>query len=370
MSDFLIIGAGINGLLLARELLSAGASVRLVDKAEPGREASWAGGGIVSPLYPWRYDASVTALADWAQAFYPRLAETLQQETGQDVEFNPCGLLMLDAEDAESALIWARDHNRAMAWQKPEQIYQRESLLSAGFHQGLWMEEIANIRNPLLIKALLNSLQQSDQLTLNSHTEVLELRKEGNRISAVVVREASATRTANIEAGEVVVTAGAWSQALLASTAEEVPVEPVKGQMLLYRFPQPPITSIVLYQGRYLIPRLDGHVLVGSTLEHVGFDKKITREARSSLEQSARAILPRLDEMKPVAQWAGLRPGSPQGIPVIGRIQSLDNLSVSAGHHRNGLVLAPASARLLADILLQRSTIVDPEPYAPKKEND
>ena len=135
--------------------------------------------------------------------------------------------------------------------------------------------------------------------------------------------------------------------------------------MLLYKFPAPPVQSIVLHNGRYLIPRLDGHLLVGSTLEHVGFDKTITSAARESLYESAICILPELEGKTPVAQWAGLRPGSPEGVPLIGRMESTENLYVSAGHYRNGLVLAPASTRLLADLLLGRDPVLNPELYSP-----
>ncbi len=365
MTDFLIIGAGINGLLLARELLAAGASVRLLERGEAGREASWAGGGIVSPLYPWRYDSAVTALADWAQAFYPRLAAELQDQTGLDVELNSCGLLMLDADDEVTALDWAAKRDRSMARLGSEQIYEREPALSAGFESGLWMQDIANVRNPRLLHALLVGLQQSDRFHLHQHMEVMQLHQSGSRIREVEVRTAAPAHSSSFKAEEVVVTAGAWSSKLLAAAGEVIPIEPVKGQMLLYQFDQTPVQSIVLHEGRYLIPRLDGHVLVGSTLEHVGFDKTVTAEAHNSLAASAQRILPALKGMAPVKQWAGLRPGSPQGLPSIGRLQSIENLSVSAGHYRNGLVLAPASARLLADILLQRPTIVDPAPYVP-----
>ncbi len=365
MTDFLIIGGGINGLLLSRELLASGASVCLVDKGELGREASWAGGGIVSPLYPWRYREAVTALADWAQVYYPRLAAQLLAETGSDVEFSPCGLLMLDAKDAGQALSWAADKQRSMLPIDEEQIYAREPGLAPGFKQGLWMQEIANVRNPRLLKALQTALQQSARLQIHEQSQVTAMQHSGSRINEIEVRSVDSGASRKISAGEIIVSAGAWTRDLLAFAPEKLAVEPVKGQMLLYQFQQLPIQSIVLHQGRYLIPRRDGHVLVGSTLEHVGFDKSVTSQARESLIESAEAILPQLKEMRPKAQWAGLRPGSPKGVPMIGRLPSFENLSVCSGHFRNGLVLAPASARLLADILLGREPILDAEPYAP-----
>ena len=144
-----------------------------------------------------------------------------------------------------------------------------------------------------------------------------------------------------------------------------LPVEPVKGQMLLYRMAPGWLPSIVMARGRYAIPRRDGHILIGSTLEYEGYDKRTTDEALASLRASAQALLPDLAQQSPVAQWAGLRPGSPDGVPYIGPVSSLPGLWLNTGHFRNGLVLAPASCRLLADLLLQRSPEIDPTPYLP-----
>jgi glycine oxidase len=171
---------------------------------------------------------------------------------------------------------------------------------------------------------------------------------------------------ATLEADAFVVCGGAWSARLLAGAGAGLPVRPVRGQMILYRRPAGELPCIVLAEGRYVIPRRDGHVLCGSTLEEVGFDKTATTEARASLEASAARLWPVLAGQAPVAHWAGLRPGSPDGIPFIGRVPGSDNLWVNAGHHRNGLVLAPASARLLADLVTGRTPSVDPRPYQPQ----
>lgn len=363
--DYLIVGAGINGLLLARNLAAAGARIALIDRGQAGSEASWAGGGIVSPLYPWRYPAPITALASWAQDYYPQLASELLQETGIDVECTVSGLLMLDAHDRDDAVRWAAEHGRPLQELTATQIYHQEPDLAPGFGDGLWMPQIANIRNPRLCRALAQSLTDHAAVDLLPGVEWVGPKSDSGKLDTVCVRQMDSDQELHIKASGVIICAGAWSGSLFTQLGIQIDVHPVKGQMLLYKFPEPPIRSIVLTDGRYLIPRRDGHLLAGSTLEHVGFDKRPTAAAAQSLSDSALKLLPRLENEKPVKQWAGLRPASGDGIPYIGRVPGWDNLFVNAGQFRNGLVLAPASARLLADIVLSRQPILDPAPFAP-----
>lgn len=364
MTDFLLIGAGISGLLLTRELLAAGASVCIVDRVQSGQEASWAGGGIVSPLYPWRYADAVTALANYAQDAYPALAAALQAETGIDPELRQTGLLMLDAGDHDDALEWATRYQRSMQCWPSTQFYQREPELNAGFQQALWMPYVSNIRNPRLLKALKASVLLHKRCTLLEHAEVCAFDISDGCVRAVTINQGGVRR--NLQAAEIVVTAGAWTGRLLEQAGlPGLPVQPVKGEMLLYQPGRPLLTSIVLSKGRYLIPRADGLILAGSTLEYSGFDKTASDHARSSLHASACNILPVLADVPILSQWAGLRPGAPAGVPFIGRMPGIINLSVNAGHFRNGLVLAPAAARLMSDLLLGRAPVIDPLPYDP-----
>jgi glycine oxidase len=154
---------------------------------------------------------------------------------------------------------------------------------------------------------------------------------------------------------------------LLAPTGLALQVGPVRGQMLLFKGPPGLVKTMTLYQQRYVIPRRDGRVLVGSTLEYVGYDKQTTPEARAELLRAACELIPELEHQPVEHHWAGLRPGSPQGIPVIGPHPGLDNLFINAGQFRNGVVLAPASARLLADHVLGRQPVFRAADYLPAK---
>ncbi|MDF3931079.1 glycine oxidase ThiO [Pseudomonas citronellolis] len=360
MSDVLVVGGGVVGLLSAWSLGREGLRVTLVERGETGREASWAGGGIVSPLYPWRYSRAVANLAHWSQDFYPVLGERLLTDTGVDPEVHVTGLYWLDLDDQAEALAWAGANGRPLRPVDISAVRDAVPALGPGFERAVYMPGVANVRNPRLARALREALVRLPNVELRENCEVTGF-----------IREQGVIRGVRCAAGELradatVLAAGAWSGELLGLLGLTLPVAPVKGQMILYKCAADFLSSMVLAKGRYAIPRRDGHILVGSTLEHAGFDKTPSDDALASLRASAEELLPGLAGLAPVRHWAGLRPGSPEGIPFIGPVPGQAGLWLNTGHYRNGLVLAPASCRLLADLMLARELIIDPLPYAPE----
>ncbi|MET1081100.1 MAG: FAD-dependent oxidoreductase [Pseudomonas sp.] len=357
--DCIVVGGGVMGLLTARALAELGQQVVLVERGTVGCEASWAGGGIISPLYPWRNSPAVTALARWSQGFYPRLADELRVQTGIDPEVYTTGLFWLDLPDEGEALAWAAQHDQVLQGVAGERLYQAVPGLGDGYRHALHTAGLANVRNPRLLKAL--------RAALHLHANVRLC--EGAEVSGFIVRQGRVlgVRTAEgeLHANQVVLAAGAWSALLLAHLGIGLPVEPVKGQMILYKGPPGQLPVMVLAKGRYAIPRRDGHILVGSTLEFEHFDKTPTSSAKTSLQSSAVELLPALARSQVVGHWAGLRPGSPEGIPFIGPVPGFSGLWLNCGHYRNGLVLAPASCRLLVDLMMGGPPIVDAQAYAP-----
>lgn len=356
MYEVIVIGGGLLGMLSARELARAGRRVALFDRGLTGRESTWAGGGILSPLYPWRFDDAVNALARWAQPRYAAFAEQLYRESGIDPEYEPSGLLILDSDEREVALAWARRWEGDLQAVGAADIRQLEPQLGPVPEQALWLPEVGQLRNPRLGRAARGSL---DALGVAVHEQqpVDALLIEDGRVHGVK------SRGETFRADQVVIAGGAWSAGLLESLGIELPVRPVRGQMILYRGEPGRIRRIVLSQDRYVIPRRDGRVLVGSTIEEVGFDKSTTDEALATLREAGERLVPALGDWPVEHQWAGLRPGSPHGIPYICEVPGVTGLYLNTGHFRNGVVLGLASARLLGDLLLGREPIVPPAPY-------
>jgi len=224
MSDFLVVGGGVIGMMLARELSDSGADVTLIDRKECAQESSWAGGGIVSPLYPWRYPPEVTALANYAQDFYPGLSEELLEETGIDPEFTPHGLLMLRVADQADALAWAERENRDVEIVDSSFLYEKEPDVAPGFDQALWMPKVASVRNPRLGQALRASVLKRKNIRLLEDTEVTGIFHEEGEVLGVHGKQMV------FSAKKTVICAGAWSGPLLQDLNLETSIKPVRGR--------------------------------------------------------------------------------------------------------------------------------------------
>lgn len=352
----LIIGGGIIGMLTARELHQSGCSVTLLERQQVGRESTWAGGGIVSPLFPWRYLDSITTLATWSQQHYPDIFAAIHKDTGKDPQFSVTGMLISASDELEKAKLWAQRQQQTIEFVDSTQYREIDPQAAHAPETGIWMPAIGSVRNPRLAKSLHADL-------LNRGVEIItDTPVTGINLQNGICQGVK-TAKGNFEAEQVVICAGSWSQGVLKDLPKPPAVRPVRGQMLLFKTEPGTITRIGLDLNRYIIPRRDGHVLYGSTMEDVGFDKSTTDEVREELHALVIDRYPILADAPLVKHWAGLRPGSPAGVPYIGNHPEIENLFINAGQYRNGIVLGAASARLLADLATGRSPIIDPSPY-------
>ncbi|MFV2003646.1 MAG: glycine oxidase ThiO [Gammaproteobacteria bacterium] len=355
MPDCIVVGGGAIGLLTARQLFLAGADVLLLEKGPLGGESSWAGGGIISPLYPWYYDAAVNVLAERSKKIYPELTEILFDETGEDCELINSGLFTV-SDNLKEINDWAKSWSvEATYIDDVATIHEIEGTVGEQVDRGIWMPDIMQVRNPKFVKALKISFDRLP-IPYRENCAVDEVIVNEGKVSAV------RTQSKTYSADKVIIASGAWS-AQFDVTGSAVDVIPVKGQMIMYKGEPDLVKRIILSEGHYIIPRKDGRILAGSTLEKIGFDKTISSAAYDELHKAAVALVPLLEDLPVERQWAGLRPGTEKGIPYICQHDEIEGLYVHAGHFRNGIVLGAASAELMADIVLEREPWCDVAPY-------
>lgn len=353
----LIAGGGIVGCMTALELIEHDCRVTIVERGEiasqKSGESSWAGAGILFPLLPWMYAEAVNKLTLTGAGLYPGLCQRLHAETGIDPEYLQCGMLLLPQFDMHKAQEWCAAHG-ITAERVPAAQLNVQSL-SPG--DGLWLPQVAEIRSPNLMKALRKYLELRG-VELLEHTELMPL---------PMIDQLNEWQTVNgqkLKADKFVVTSGAWSFELLKENALKLNIKPMRGQILLYEQPARRLEHMVYREGFYMVPRKDGLLLAGSTLEDVGFDQATTESAREGLAAKAEAILPDLKGQPILKHWSGLRPGTPENLPTIAEHPLIRNLFLNTGHFRYGLTMAPCSARMVAAMVNGQEPIEDPRPFA------
>lgn len=329
----IVVGGGIMGCLTALQLVLRGCSVTLVERnivaAQTSGESSWAGAGILFPLLPWMYKDEVNQLAMEGASLYPALCKRLLDETGIDPEYSQSGLQILPTFDEKAAINWCAH-------------YQTPIQKNAN---GLFLPTIAQVRPPHLLQALRQMLIQQN-VTLLEHTQLEPLK------NVAKIDGWKANNGAVLAADAFVVTSGAWSFELLKETAAALNIKPMRGQILLYENVSEKLENIIYSNGFYLVPRRDGLLLAGSTLEDVGFDTRTTIEVKQDLKTKAESILPSLKHATIRKHWSGLRPGTPDNLPTIAQHPSIKNLYLNTGHFRYGLTMAPASAARIAKLII------------------
>ncbi|HVX10325.1 MAG TPA: glycine oxidase ThiO [Pirellulales bacterium] len=366
MSDVLVVGGGVVGLSLAYELAGHGARVCLLERGPLGREASWAGAGILVPSGFRPVHDPYTQLFRLSGELYPTWSAQLREETGVDNGFRQCGAIYLatteddrldlEHEAAEWRLRGVRCElldGAALAEREPAMATSqaRDQLKGAW-----WLPEEGQVRNPRHLKALALACARRG-VDIRSGVAVEGFEVAGGRVTAAL------TSDGPVAAHQVCITSGPWSRSLAARLGFELPVRPVRGQMVLLSSPQPVLRTIVNCGKEYLVPRADGRILVGSTEEDAGFDKRTTAGAIGTLLELATWLAPPLGELSIEQCWAGLRPASHDRLPYLGKLPGWDNAYVATGHFRNGLQLSPATAVVMSRLMMGTDPGVDLTPF-------
>ncbi|MEJ2534953.1 MAG: FAD-dependent oxidoreductase [Gammaproteobacteria bacterium] len=358
--DVVVLGGGVIGMLTARALAAEGRKPVVVERDRLGRGASRAAGGIMSPLAPWEVDPAVHALAKVSLPMLPGLATALETDTGIDPEYRRTGVLFLDCADHEQALAYAERTGEAVRVLAPKDVANFEPAAARVEGPSVLFPDLAQVRNPRLLDALAKDLRLKG-------VEVLEDAGEARLETAGAGLAVVSDTHGRLAAPDVVLAAGAWSGEVAKGVGLELPVVPVRGQIIWYQAPEAGVRHVIIRDGKYVVPRQEGVVLVGSTLEEVGFDPGTTPEARSLLEAAARNVVPLLSTLPVQGHWSGLRPGAPNGVPFIGEAPGVPGLWLNTGHFRNGVNLAPGSVALLTDLMSGRKTPLDPIAYDPDR---
>lgn len=355
-SDVLIIGGGVIGLTAAYFLAREKIKIEIVDQGDFGKEASWAGAGIIPPGDPTHAREPFDQLRAHSSVLFPKLSAELREQTGIDNGYRrSSGLVFHDPKETHFEREW---RSEGVRYEEVQDVALRrlEPALAPELVAAYFVPELAQVRNPWHLKAL-ESFCQSRGVWLRTGCPVVGFERQGSRINGL------RTHDGLLRADRYLLTAGAWTGGLLEPLGWRPGIKPVRGQIALLNTGNPILHRVLLKGKRYLVPRSDGRVLVGSTEEDVGFDKRTTAEAIQGLLTFAISIVPALAGAQPESSWAGLRPGSPDGMPFIGPVPGLDNLFIAAGHFRAGIQLSPATGLIVKELLLGQPLTVSLEGF-------
>jgi glycine oxidase len=363
--DVAVVGGGIVGAAVAERLARDGRRVALIERGAIGREASWAAAGLLTPVHPWNYPEPMLRLDAESLALWPDLAARLLAETGVDVELRHTGLLSLvetdaDAAEAERRVAWKRAHGERAELLSADDARESEPSLAPSIRGALWMPDLAQIRNHRAAPALAAAAAKRGAVVME-HTPALGFVEAGGRVTGV------RTPAGDVSAGVVVLAAGAWSASVGtdSDTFPTLSLVPAKGQMLLLRAAPGALRHMVLASGEYLVPRADGRILAGSTVEYVGFDTSVTARGVASIASAVARMAPRLADAPVETSWAGLRPDTRDHLPILGEMRP--GLVAATGHFRSGIMLAPVTAEIVRDVIDGRAPR-DLAPFAPGRD--
>lgn len=355
----IVIGGGVIGLAVAERLTRDGFRVELFERnAEVGAEASGAAAGILSPqAEPDGPDPFWELLAESYREM-PETVRRLESISGIRTDFRTEGMIGLaftaqDEADLERALEWQVRAGVAVERMTPQQVRREEPAVSGPVRSAVLWRDNGQI-HPGLLSAATRGVMEKQGGVVRTSEPVERLVLRGNRVIGVQ------SCSGETQADAVVDCAGSWAGRL--GLPFGVPVVPIRGQICQFALPKPPLRRVVHSPRAYLVQRADGKLIAGTTVENAGFDRRVTAEGQQAIRAGIREICPEAAGWNPETSWAGLRPGTPDHLPILGSTP-VEGLWVATGHYRNGILLAPITARLIADGIAGRSRAWNLEPF-------
>jgi glycine oxidase len=370
--DVVILGGGIIGLSIAHRLLRHRLQVLLLDRAVPndGKSASWSAGGIIPPASPVSGQEAIQRLRGYSYQQYPTWIGSLQEDSGMDLEFLRSGGIHIARSPVARAMLrvaqqqW-HEEGVPCAWVEPEELPTLEAGLLEGVRSGLihgavWVPGECQVRPTRVLQSL--------RMILKARGIPIQVVAEPPRIELNGTdRITVSCQDAEIQCHKLVVSAGPWSKEILLSLGSRINLEPRRGQMALLRSEPGKIRHILNEGPRYVVPRRDGYVLIGSTVEDVGFDFKHNPSDIEAMVMDAKRWLTSLRDAEQVEAWSGLRPYTADGLPILGSLRSAPEVVIATGHFRSGFELAPVTAQIVEESLGLAPRTIEIYPFRPDR---
>jgi glycine oxidase len=358
-TDVVVIGGGVVGSAIAYELTKQQQRVILVEKNQPGQEASAAAAGILAVASGRSKRGPMYQLKRAGQDLYPTLVRELEDLTGIDIEYQTVGVLDLirnDADEKKYRQLYElrREQGYAATWLSADDTRRLEPTLTTDLRGAVHFLGDHHLHNGKLAEAWAKAAAQRG-VDVRTGVTVNEARISSGNVSAVRIGDDW------VSTSTVVIAAGSWSRQVGNVFGLTIPVEPAKGQMLAVHAPQ--LRYVIAWDDHYLVPRKNGEVVIGSTVEFVGHNKDVTLETLRSLIARAQELVPDIGKAPLSRFWAGLRPYSPTRRPILCRAPGLDNVVLATGHHRNGIVLAPITGKLICELITTGQTSLSLDPF-------
>ena len=365
--NVLIVGGGVIGLSIARELHKNGLrQITVVERGNCGKESSWAAAGMLGPQAEANEVGPFPEVCSKSRDLFPGLAAELLDETGIDIELDRTGTLSLafcdeDADELLQRSQWQTDAHLAHEILSFEDVLKLEPEASSNVRFGLYFPNDWQVENRKLLSAL-RRYAGLNGIEILENTNVERLIIEDGTV------EGTETNAGRINAGITVLATGAWTSLIkFGDHSAPFVVKPVRGQMIEFH-PEERIFNHVIYSRRgYVVPRLDGRILAGSTSEDAGYDKGVTETAARDLRKMATEISPSFGELAMTDHWSGLRPLAEDGLPVIGSLGDFEGLLIATAHYRNGILLAPLTAKVIAERIVGNVRSSISELFSPKR---